>query len=300
MNNKKANALIWYMGVRPCLRLSLELLYKNFNNEYKYPVLVTSFGKQYSNRFIKKIHKEIDPTIKFLELPLPEIPSHIKEEDLFYNRKEIEYVKKSFPKSRVGFLHVDQFVTGLAMEYPEIMKYDYVLKMDDDHFFLKNPGFDWFKSMQNNDYKFGVFELEKCDSKRQRDCQVGIRELAGRYIKENDIKPPSSSLDEFGNWDSKISRDPTIWGMEVFKNENWENWWNYVNQSGGIYKYRWGDLEIHALYMRMYYPDSAWHDFDFYSKGVVEHGGYGVVYYGKILKIFQNIKRIILRKRYER
>jgi len=289
MNNideKKTNALIWYMGVRPCLRLSLELLYKNFNNKYKYPVLVTTFGKQYSKRFIKKIHQEIDPNIKFIELPKPKVPAHIKEKELFYNRKEIEYVRKSFPKSRIGFLYVDQFVAGLAMQYPEIRKYDYVLKMDDDHFFIKEFGFDIFKFMEDNGKLFGAFAMEKADSKRQRDCQIGLRDLAKEYIKENNIQFQ-------GEWDSLVSQDPTIWGMDIFKNKNWENWWNYVDQSGGIYKYRWGDLEIHALYMRMYYPDSVWHDFDYYNKEVVKHSGYGMVHYSWTLKKLQSLKRFL-------
>lgn len=283
------------MASRPCLKLALELLYKNFNNKYKYPILVTTFGKQYSKRFIKKIHRETNPAIKFLELARPEVPDHIKEEELFYNRKEIEYVRKSFPKSRIGFLHTNQLVTGLVMEFPEIKNYDYVLKMDDDHFFVNEIGFDFFKFIDDNNYKFGAFAIERSDSLRQKDCQIGLRELAKEYIKENNIQPQGKSLDKEGNWDSLVSRDPTIWAMSVFRNENWKNWWNRVNQSGGIYKYRWGDLEIHALYMRMYYPDSVWYNFDFYNKGIIKHGGHGMVHWSKTLKNLQFLKRLILR-----
>jgi len=295
--DNKPNALIWIMASRPCLKLALELLDKNFNHQYQYPVLVTTFGKQYSQRFIRKI-RERDPKIKFLELAKPKIPAQIKEEELFYNRKEINYVKKSFPKSRIGFLHTNQFVAGLAMEFPEISKYDYVLKMDDDHFFIKNPGFDLFKFMADNKYKFGAFSVEKNDSERQRECQIGLRELAKEYLRENNLWPQSRSLDKQGNWDSRISRDPTIWAMDIFKNQNWRNWWNKVNLSGGIYKYRWGDLEIHALYLRMYFPDSVWHDFDFYNQGIIKHGGQGVVHWSKTLKKLQSLKRLLWRKKY--
>ena len=295
--DQKQNAVIWIMATRPCLKLALELLYKNFNNQYRYPVLITTFGKQYSKRFIDKIHQVIDKNIKFVELRKPETPSHIKEEDLFYHRSNIEYVRKSFPKSRIGFLHTNQFVTGLAMIDEDIMKYDYVLKMDDDHFFMKEIGFDLFNFMQNNGKMFGAFAIEKNDSSRQRDCQIGLRGLVKHYIKENNIDPKSQSLDQDGNWDSEISRDPTIWKMSIFQNKNWENWWNKVNQSGGIYKYRWGDLEIHALYMRMYYPDSAWYNFDFYNKEVIEHGGQGAVHHSKILKKLQSFKRLIFSKK---
>lgn len=297
--NKKSDrpkAVIWFMAARPCLKLSLELLYKNFNNKYKYPVLVTTFGKQYSKRFIGNIHKNISPTIKFIELPKPEIPAHIKEEELFYNRKEIEYVRRRFPKSRIGFLYTNQFVTGGIQKHPEIKKYDYLLKMDDDTFIIDEIDFDILKFMQDNNYKFGPFAIKKYDYKNFLDCEIGFRDLVKKYIKEKNIVPISkSALDKDGNWDNVGIFDPTIWDLNIFRNKNWEKWWDYVNKSGGIYKYRWGDQEIHILYTRMYYPESAWYNFDFYNQGKCKHGGYGTVHQGSKIKklIFFTGKKVL-------
>jgi len=291
----KPNALIWYMASRPCLKKNLELLYKNFNNRYKYPVLVTTFGKQYTKRYIRDIHKEIDQSIKFVELELPKIPSHIKEQELFYHRKEIPYVRKSFPRSRIGYLHMCYFVAGGIMEHPEMKKYDFVLKMDDDTFIMQKINFDLFKFIKDNNYKFAPFAIKKYDYERIWQCQTGLRELVKEYIKENNIKVQSSSLDREWNWDNVCAFDPTIWDLSIFKNPNWKKWWNCVNESGGIYKYRWGDLEIHTLYMRMYYSDSAWYSFDFYKKGICKHGGHGPVYQGfEIRKILKFAKELFI------
>lgn len=290
-------AVIWYIATRPCLKKNLELLYKNFNNKYKYPVLVTTFGKQYSKRFIKNIHKNIDPSIKFIELPKPEIPSHIKEKELFYHRKEIAYVKNRFPKSRIGFLHTNQFVTAGIYELPEMQKYDYVLKMDDDTFIVHKIDFDIFKFMQEGNYKFGPFAIKRYDYKNSLDCEIGFRDLVKRYIRENDIKPVSSAIDSEGNWNNVGVLHPSILDLNMFKTESWKKWWNYVNLSGGIYKYRWGDQEIHILYTRMFYPDSAWHNFDLYDNGTVIHGGQGTVHQrSKIKKLIFFIAKWILKK----
>ncbi len=293
--NTKSKAVIWFMGSRPCLKLALELLYENFNNKYKYPVIVTTFGKQYSNSFIKNVHENIDPTIKFIELPIPRIPDHIKEEELFYNRTEIDYVKRKFPKSRIGFLHTNQFVTGGIQNLPEMQQYDYVLKMDDDTFIVGEINFDLFRHMQEGAYKFGPFAVKKYDYKNALDCEVGLRDFVKKYIKDNQIVPVSqSALDNEGNWDNVGILDPTIWDLRIFRTKNWEKWWKAVNESGGIYKYRWGDQEIHILYTRMFYPESAWHNFDFYSKCKCKHGGYGPVFQrSKLLKILFNIGKKI-------
>lgn len=296
IKQKKPKAIIWFHAARPCLKLALELLYKNFNNEYKYPVLVTTFGKQYSRSFIKDIHKNIDSEIKFIELPKPEIPKHIKEEELFYNRKYIEYAKNKFSKSRIGFLHTNQFVTGGIQKLPEMQKYDFVLKMDDDTFIIDKINSDILKFMSDNNYKFGPFGVKSYNYKHSLDCEIGFRELVKKYMRQNKIKPvAASALDQEGNWDNIGIFDPTIWDLNIFRNKNWEKWWNYVNESGGIYKYRWGDQEIHILYTRMFYPESAWYNFDFYNKGKCKHGGYGVVHQrSKIKRItFSIIKKIL-------
>ncbi|MDP2947110.1 MAG: hypothetical protein Q8N88_03265 [Nanoarchaeota archaeon] len=292
----RPKAVIWFMAARPCLKLALELLYKNFNNKYKYPVLITTFGRQYGKRYIKNIHKKIDPSIKFIELPKPEIPTHIEEKELFYNRKEIEYVKGRFPKSRIGFLHTNQFITGGIQKLLEMKKYDYVLKMDDDTFIIKPIDFDIFSFMRDGNYKFGPFANKSYDYKNSLDCEIGFREFVKKYIKENNIIPASkTALDKDGNWDNVGILDPTIWDLDIFRNRNWDNWWNYINNSGGIYKYRWGDQEIHILYTRMYYPESAWHNFDFYGQDKCKHGGHGTVHQRSKIKklIFFIGKKII-------
>ena len=296
----KPNAVIWYMASRPCLKDNLKLLYQNFNGQYKYPVLVTTFGKQYSDRYIKKIHEEIDEGIKFIELSKPEVPNHIKEEELFYNRKEIEYVRKSFPKSRIGYLHTNHFVGGQIMNHPEMKQYNYVLKMDDDTFIIKKIDFDLFQFMENNGYKFASSDLKKYDGERQKNCQIGLRDLAKKYLKDNNINPVNKiALTDNGDWDSVCPYDPSIWDLRIFRNENWNTWWRAVEDSGGIYKYRWGDLEFHSLYLAMYYSGNVWYNFDFYNKGFVEHGGQGVVYSNWFLRKLQILKRVIFKKKYE-
>src|SRR3989344_3666752 len=149
MEGMRPKGVIWYIAARPCLRESLELLYRNFSNEFHYPVIVHTFGKIYSDSFYEWAHKELDPTIRFIELEKPEIPVHIAEQELFYNRTEIPYVRKSFPKSRVGFLHVNQFVSGEIMGRLEMQEYDYTLKMDDDVFIVKKIDFDIFQFAQD-------------------------------------------------------------------------------------------------------------------------------------------------------
>lgn len=287
------NAVIWYIAARSCLKDSLRLLYKNFNNIYRYPVIVFSFGHIYSDQFKEELHKEIDPDIQFIELDKPAIPPHIKEKNLFYNRKEIPYVRKSFPESRIGFLHTNQFVSGEVMKHHAIAEYDYALKMDDDAFIVECIDFDLFEFVRERGIRIASFGYKLQSTERVRQTQIGLRELLVSYIRKHNIVPQSRAIDREGNWKGTGVFVPIIWDLRIFRTKEWNQWWDAVNESGGIYEYRWGDLEIHEIFLQMHYPGSALYSFDFYEKGICRHGGHGMVHQDTV---FMRIIRQIMRK----
>lgn len=94
----KHNAAIYLLSSRILLlEKCLTNLFENWNSQYNYPVYVHYFNDIYSNKFIEKIKNKISKNIFFHQIDY-ELPTHIEEKDLFYNRTEIPYVKKSFPK----------------------------------------------------------------------------------------------------------------------------------------------------------------------------------------------------------
>jgi hypothetical protein len=275
---EKANGIIWYIAARRCLKENLELLYENFNNEYKYPVIVYSFGDVYSERFKKDVWSRLDPDIQFVTLDVPELPANVPESELFYNRTDIEYVRKFFPPSRVGYLHTNNFVAGYVMNHPGVAQYDYGLKMDDDTFFVKKVPNDILLEASKNGYVYSPSDTMSFNRERARQTQVGIRDLFKEYLSEENLVPVSDSIDETGEWNGDGPYDPTVWDFRIFRDEKWDVWWRKVDESGGMYKYRWGDLEVHTLFVKTHYPDTTWHDMELYDRDIVIHGGYGPVY----------------------
>jgi len=275
---EKANGVIWYIAARRCLKENLELLYENFNREYNYPVIVYSFGDVYSDKFKKDIWSRLDPEIRFITLDVPDLPTNVPESELFYNRRDIKYVRDFFPPSRVGYLHTNNFVAGYVMNHPEIASYDYGLKMDDDTFFVKKVPNDIILEASRNGYVYAPSDTKTFDGERAMDTQVGMRDLFSEYLIEENIVPVSDSFDENRNWDGFGPYDPTVWDFRIFRDEKWDVWWRKVDESGGMYRYRWGDLEVHTLFVKAHYPDSAWHDYEMYNNDIVIHGGYGPVY----------------------
>ena len=104
-----------------------------------------SFKESYNERIRRSLEKNIpNPKVQFVE---KKVPDFIKEKDLFYNKTYLEYVRKTFPKSRKNYLHMCEFLSDIS-ETPHINKYDIVVRFDDDSWFNKkfNFNFDSFKS----------------------------------------------------------------------------------------------------------------------------------------------------------
>ena len=46
-----------------------------------------------------------------------------------------------------------------------------------------------------------------------------------------------------------------LFKIKIFKTEEWKHWSTAVNKNGGIYKYRWGDCELIALFFLIHYGE---------------------------------------------
>jgi hypothetical protein len=95
---KKKAAIFIISGRKNLLYNTLYSFFKNWNSKFNYPVYVHTFGKIYSELEKQLIKKDISPDIFFYEIE-PEIPTYIKEKEIFYNRKYNSYVVKNFGKN---------------------------------------------------------------------------------------------------------------------------------------------------------------------------------------------------------
>ena len=152
--SKKYNGCIFLISARKTLlKTCLTLLHKNYNNKYNYPVLVFYHGTIYDDITYQNDIKKISNKISFHKIEA-KIPSNITKNDLFYNLKNNEYVNKSFPKQRIGYLHANYFWNNF-FKYLQLQDYDWMMRIDDDSWF-KNPiNFNLFEELDKRGYMCG-------------------------------------------------------------------------------------------------------------------------------------------------
>lgn len=278
----KHNAAIYLLSSRVLLlEKCLDNLFKNWNYKYNYPVYVHFFDNIYSEKFIEKINNKISKNISFHKVEY-KVPKHISESDLFYNKKYLRYVRESFPKKRLGYLHGERFWLNLTSygKYgclvKELEKYDFLMRIDDDSNFKGKIDFDLFDVLKNN--PIATAYTDNNYSYRIRDCRIGLFEFYKNYLKKYNYIPKNPQLKRAVEQNDEslmhnlhwTAGNCNLYNILEFRKKPWDEYLSLLNQYGGHYKHRWGDLETIGLFCWTHFNKNP-HNFDLKNKGLYDN-----------------------------
>lgn len=262
---KKYKACVNIISSRTrCLPLCLKSLWDSWNHRYDYPVYVYYFDDIYDDlSYQEAVKAETSNNVKFISIPYS-TPSFLNDEELYYNRRNLWYVARSFSIQRKGYLHMCNFTSNMY-GYPntELDKYDYVMTHDDESGYEKVLEQDPFQIMAEQKEYIGAYSVKQRlknghPHQGHKDTRIGLWSFTKNFLEENNITPVSKVLkDLLKDPNAEDSYHYIKWcdtyviKTEVFETDLWKNWIKAVNESGGIYKYRWGDNEIITLFTYM-------------------------------------------------
>ena len=257
---KKYNAAVYLLSGRVnLLEKCLSSFFKNWNNKYKYPVFVHYFGNIYSKNFIKKIRKNVSPLIEFRKVKT-KLPKNLKEKDLFYNKKHLRYVRETFSKKRLGYLHGQRFWVNLTSYgkvgclCKDLKKYDYLMRIDDDSGFLKKINYDLFDKLKK--YPFATGYTWNNYNYTHKDTRVELWNFYKNYLKKFKYTPKNKILKKAVKENDEYKMHKLAWSagninfynIKLFLKHPWKEYLKHLNQVSGDYKYRWGDIETIGLF----------------------------------------------------
>lgn len=261
------------------LKRSLSLLDMNFNDEFKYPVII--FHEDFDEKLMANIRKSTHSDLNFEKI-LFETPDFLKKEEI----PEIIFVD-GFEFS-IGFRHMCRFFSGLIFQHYALKDYDYLWRLDTDSFLLDKIDYDIFQFMQENNYMYGYIHILK----EHPDAVKGFWNIVKKYIHENNIQP--TFLNKFiidGSWDrSYYYANFEVSKLDFWRSEDFLKYFNYIDKSGGTYKYRWGDTIIHFLAISMFIPENRIHKFSDIS---YQHQDF-INNYSINLNIFEKSKKFLI------
>ena len=255
------------------LKESLSYLDKNYNNIYNHDIIIFYHGEKYDDNNFRKLISNINPKTKYIFHKLEyKLPNNVNEKELFYNRKNIKYVINCFPKEREGYLHANYFWNNF-MNYNELEKYDYLIRIDDDSWFKNKIEFNLFEELNKQNKLCGTGYSWNHVHHRVLDTRVNFYKWTQDYVKKYNIKVKNKNLEKYLNEgendiidDRKCNRNFhsmkmlsgnfNIYNRKMFDTTEWKQYNKEFNDYAGGFKYRWGDCEIISLFYYIHIGDS--------------------------------------------
>lgn len=220
------------------IKQSLNLLDINFNNSYKYPVVI--FHEDLTEKRMQEIRKSSNSNIIFEKVHF-EIPSYVDKNSV------PEYLYADGYRFGIGCRHLGRFFSYDAYNHPVFKDYNYVWRLDADSFIMGKIDYDVFQYMEDNKIIFGyMVVLIEPEVFRKN-----FLETVSAYFKK-DIKWNGECY--YGNF--------TISNLDFWRSKEYTDYYNYIDGMGGIYKYRWGEQMLHYIAVQMFLKENQIHKFD--------------------------------------
>lgn len=306
MKIDKNNGCIYILSGRPNMILEcIERIYDFYNYKFDFPLYIYFFDDVYNEKNKSIINKLSEKyRINFRKIRTF-VPKHINYEDLFFN-KNYPYVKKSFGPERINFLHMNHFLTNQDNR-PELDKYRFHHRIDDDVFINKNIDENLFEVMHSQNFKLASSKLWNQYKPNNRDTRYELFDFYKKFIQKHNITPTNDILEESIKSNNEKLFHTLYWSAGHFNlydqkylknHDQWMNFIKSINSHGGIYKYRWGDLEIIGLFLYTYFQNPKL-DLKLATKGIITDYAKGakVITNDNLLKLY--FKKIYRKLRYQ-
>jgi hypothetical protein len=239
------NAVIVYLSRQQDINIlyySLYFLYKNFNLEFKYPVIIyhDDITSVSISKLLVALYTSLNmmPNIKFEKIKF-EIPANINLENNF---------EPPLSMFRLGYRHMCRWFSGEMYKHETLKNYDWYLRLDSDSFLLSKIKYDIFDHMKSNNYIYGYMsEYDKDEEFVVKDLLKATQE----YLKINNILN-----EKINNWNLQIFyTNFEVGNLSFFKNNQYMSYYNYIDNTGNIYYKRWGDAPIRWFGVNMFLKD---------------------------------------------
>lgn len=288
---------------RSLLEKSLDLLFKNYNDQFQHDVLIFHEGdfKEQDQREIAKGRK----LIKFHEINF-ERPTFLATEEV------PEVWVGADGHYGMGHRNMIRFYAVRLFDILQDLGYDWFFRMDDDSFLHSRIGYNLFEFMEENGYEYGY----RVDIRDSESSAIGFGDAVLAYLAaEKQITPtflgehltyaspkthaknliklllmrlrsrkqyrilPAIEYDLWGYYNNFFITKIAFW-----KRPDVQAFVRHFDRIGGWYKYRWNDLIFQSATVQIFLAKSKVHKFTdwTYEHATIKNGNllWGGIYQG--------------------
>ena len=235
----------------------LRSIFKIFNDQFQYPVIIFHEEGFKKDVIRASFHR---PLIFYEQVSLLQPKTLPK----------VDGKIKCLRKHDLGYRNMCRFQAGLVFTHPIMQGLEYVMRVDSDAELLPpRIMYDLFDFMKHHNLTYGykTFTMDAKGCVKNLWSNVTLY-AATKHIQPSFLKcwPPRQNF--YNNFD--ISR------LSFWTSRQYKDYFAYIDNLGGIYKYRWGDSPIKGLALSLFAPVDSVHIFEHigYRHDVYKYKGY--------------------------
>jgi len=223
----------------------LELIDLNFGDNFSTNLLIMLSNDPYKSDLIR-LTKRIKRQVLFLNI------------GILFNLFPIGFdpctTKTSYRvRGKWNYLLMIRFWFKILFELPQIKKYEYIMRLDDDSK-LKGRWINVFDEMRDKNAVYFANNVD-IDLEEQLPGTMNLKQFTFDYIKQNNIKPKQFEIlrDTFGNKTVyNYYNNFEVIKMEFFRRKEVRHWIESIDSTNGIFYYRWGDAIFRYLTLAIF------------------------------------------------
>jgi hypothetical protein len=223
-------------------RQSIYLLIQNYYQNF--PTDIICFHENdFPVEEIQLLQKHLGSiSIKFVSITF-NIPDY---DASIINRIPKYYPHPDYPGATgfsLGYRHMCRFFAGEIFKNEHLKKYKYIWRLDTDSYILSPITYDVFERLSYNSAIYGYINIQHDHPGVIKDLWECSQEYFTRLSKDyifqtNNINKHKNRI-FYTNFE--------ICDMDWFNKSEYQDYYNYIDNTGGIYTGRWGDASIRYI-----------------------------------------------------
>ena len=257
----KPKAFIYYLIHRPAmrsLRKSIRALHRNFNDRFRYPIVVfvepdldNTADRRRIADMVPADSKSPPPSI-YVQVVRFQIPDYV-------NASLVPRMAGFGSRKRtIGYRHMCRFHAGGVYEQPIVRSpgLEYGWRLDDDSLIHRPIDYDLFRVMRDGRYQYGYRRVNRGWSP----VDYALWDAVDRYLNAT----PSLAPTFYRQWPKNSARyfnNFEVSDLHVWLSPQYRDYFNFVDRLGGIYYHKWGDAAIKTIAVTLFIPRDRTHRF---------------------------------------
>ncbi|CAD5124096.1 unnamed protein product [Dimorphilus gyrociliatus] len=258
---EKSDSAIYYLVKTERSEMMIDGLiniYSRFNKKFNYPIIL--FHEQKLSQQLKDEFRNICPKCNlFFQLINFTVPTQYKRNLPLIDKLLVKDAGKGRICSRaedVNYRTMCRFQSFLVYEEPILDHLEYIWRLDDDSRILSDINYDVFNFMRAKKLLYGWTVVTQDEVL----CVKNLWEAVNLYVEVNLLNRTCF----FHKWPYPLifMNNFEISSVSLFKSDSYTKFISYLDNLGGIYRYRWGDAPIKTIAVSLFVSLNQVHYFE--------------------------------------